>query len=241
MFKEFCEKAINTLYPDNFTCNFCGDEIFDGDDKATCENCKSNLPFCTGKICKKCGDIINNEATYCEMCKAEEKLFKFNRSIFLYDDKIANAIRDFKFDNAKYWNKCFAGYLFDAYKFYGYNCDVICYVPMHKKRQQMRGYNQSELLATRLGQLLNIPVSYENLVKAKDTKNQVDLNFKQRKENLKDAFEVLNKSEFKNKNILLIDDVYTTGSTLNNCTVALKKAGAKAVYCLTIAHAHQKN
>lgn len=233
--------AISSLYPDCFTCNFCGDEIFDGDEKATCESCKNILTFCRGNICNRCGDVIENEAKYCEMCKFEDKAFKKNRSVFLYDGKVADAIRAFKFDNAKYWYKCFSSYLVDAYKFYGYFCDLICYVPMHKKRQNNRGYNQCELLATQLGQILKIPVSCENLVKIKDTKNQVDLNFKQRKENLNGAFKVLNKSEFQGKTILLVDDVYTTGATLNNCTKTLLKAGAKAVLCLTIAHAHQKN
>ena len=241
MFKKFYNLSINTMYPDEFTCNFCGDEIFADDKNATCDKCKSTLPFCSGNICKTCGDVIENEARYCESCKYETRFFKFNHSAFLYDDKIANAIRQFKFDNAKYWYSCFAGFLFDVYKKYNYDCDIICYVPMHQKRQRQRGYNQSELIATRLGELLNIKVSCENLVKIKDTKNQVDLNFKQRKENLCDAFFVIDKSEFKNKNVLLVDDVYTTGSTLNNCALKLKKAGAKEVYCLTVAHAHQKN
>ncbi len=241
MFKKLYSLAINTLYPENFTCNFCGDEIFDDDGTATCENCKNTLPFILGNICNRCGDVIENQAKYCEFCKHEDKIFKMNRSVFLYDGAIANAIRNFKFDNQKYWYVCFAHYLFKAYHQYNYDCDIICYVPMRKKRQKARGYNQSELIATLLGKLLDLPVSYENLVKKKDTKNQVDLNFVQRKQNLSGAFAVSDKSEFKDKNVLIIDDVYTTGSTLTNCAEVLKKAGAKNVYCLTVAHAHQKN
>lgn len=241
MFKKLFDLAINTLYPDNFTCNFCHAEIFDDNGLTTCKECDMSLPKINGNICHRCGDLILDIATYCEICKFEQKAFEMNRSVFLYDGDIKNAIRSFKFDNAKYWHKSFAHYLAKAYKQYDYNCDIICYVPMYKDRQISRGYNQSELLATELGHILKIDVSHENLVKCKDTKNQVDLNFKQRRENLSGAFKVLDKSKFKGKNILLVDDVYTTGSTLNNCSMVLKKAGAKNVYCLTIAHAHQKD
>ena len=235
-FKQIWHKILKFLYPDKFTCCFCRDEIFDDDDIETCGNCKNKLPFITGKVCEKCGEPINNMANYCEMCNGGSHIFKKARSVFIYKDNIVSAIVNFKFKNKRYFYKPFAKYLQQIYIENNYCCDVIIPVPIHKSKLKERGYNQCELIAKRLSKLLNISVDSNSLVKIKQTINQVDLNFKQRRENLKGAFKVIEKNKIKNKVVLLIDDVYTTGSTLDACCYELKKAGAKEVFALTVAH-----
>jgi ComF family protein len=109
------------------------------------------------------------------------------------------------------------------------------YVPLYTKRQKKRGYNQSELLSNELSKLIGISVSHNNLIRIKDTITQTNLSFKERQKNLESAFEIKDKKEVKDKNILLIDDVLTTGATADNCAKILKKAKAKGVYVLTFA------
>ncbi len=115
------------------------------------------------------------------------------------------------------------------------NIDYISYVPMHKSKPKLRGFNQNFLLAKGLSKKLNIPLGKNILLKIKDTKSQSSLNKRDRLLNLKDAFEVSNKAEIKSKNILLIDDIFTTGSTVSECARCLKTAGANKVYVLTVA------
>lgn len=116
-----------------------------------------------------------------------------------------------------------------------FNQFLITFTPLYWRRQAQRGYNQSELLAQEVSKRVNLPV-IDLLIKTKQTKRQADLSGKERRENLKQVFKA--KSEklkvIKGKTIILIDDVYTTGSTLNECGRVLKKAGAKAIWGLVI-------
>lgn len=108
-------------------------------------------------------------------------------------------------------------------------------VPMEIKKLKNRGYNQAEELAKELGQMLNVLSICDNLVKVKKTLPQMKLSAKERQENLKNAFLVKNPEVFSGKKIFLVDDVYTTGSTMEECSLALKAAGAKSVFGIAIA------
>ena len=238
--KNLFKKVIDTIYPEKITCVFCGEEIFDENEYSTCKNCEKTLPRITGKICQKCGEPINNMANYCENCKNSKHLFEKSRSAFVYQDKVSGGVLNLKFNNGKYYSKPFAHYLADLYKEHKYDCDLIIPVPIHISRLKERGYNQSELLAKELSEILNLQLDTQSLVKVKKTKNQAELDFKQRHSNLEKAFKVTSKKQICGKNILIIDDVYTTGSTISECSKELKKAGAKSVCALTIAHAVTK-
>ena len=238
--KNIVNKVLDVIYPKNLTCVFCGDEIFDENRYCTCKNCKESLPTIFGKICEKCGEPLENMASFCENCKNGKHFYTKSRSAFVYEGCVSSGILNFKFHNGQYYSKPFANYLADLYKDQKYNCDLIIPVPIHVTRLKERGYNQSELLAKDLGEIINLPVDTKSLTKVKKTKNQAELDFKQRHSNLEKAFKVTNKKQIKDKIILLIDDVYTTGSTIDECAKELTKAGAKSVYALTIAHAVTK-
>ena len=114
------------------------------------------------------------------------------------------------------------------------NSFIIVPVPMHPKKKRRRGFNQSEEIAKIISQSTNIPLS-TTLIKIKETKPQMELNRIERMENIKNCFAITNKKEIENKTILLLDDVYTTGTTIEECAKVLKENGAKEVWGLTIA------
>ena len=115
------------------------------------------------------------------------------------------------------------------------SCDLIIPVPLHKKRFKIRGYNQSTLLAKKLSNHLKIPVVENALLRIKNTKSQTKLDAEERQQNIKHAFEVEKKCNFKNTRILLLDDLITTGVTASECAKILKKEGAKEIFVFTIA------
>ncbi len=112
---------------------------------------------------------------------------------------------------------------------------ILTPVPMELSKQKRRGYNQSEELAKELGHALNVPTIMNNLVKIKKTSSQTELSAKERQENVKNAFATKNPAEIAGKKIFLVDDVYTTGSTMEECARVLRDAGAKSVWGITIA------
>lgn len=112
--------------------------------------------------------------------------------------------------------------------------DIICYVPMTKKSEKKRGFNQCEVIARHIGYHINTPVS-DCIKKIKNTKEQKTLTKEERVKNLRGAFKVIRVKDIKNKNVILIDDVMTTGATINECKDILKKSGASKITVLTIA------
>ena len=234
--KKFFNNIFETLFPSNITCIFCGDEI-QSEEGAVCNKCLEKLPY-VKKICLRCGSPLKSKANYCLTCKNTERSFDIARSPLIYKDMVSNLIQNFKYNGKKYLAKYMAEYMAKSYeeiKKEKFEADLIVPVPLHIKRQKQRGFNQSELLAKELSKIINVKVNVNNLVRNKVTQTQTKLSYLERQENLKDAFEIKNKTDFKNKTILLIDDVLTTGSTVNHCSEVLKKAGAKAVCVLTFA------
>lgn len=115
------------------------------------------------------------------------------------------------------------------------NIDLIVPVPLHRSRKAERGYNQAELLAKYLSSKLGIPLNSRNLIRTKATKIQNKLSRHEREQNLKDAFIIRQSNVFKDKRILLVDDIFTTGATVNECSRILMECGVKEVYVITIA------
>lgn len=112
---------------------------------------------------------------------------------------------------------------------------ILIPVPIHEKKLKLRGYNQSEELAKELSKIFEIPMENSVLIKIKSTKNQMELKKEEREKNLENSFEIKNPEKIQDKKIFLVDDVYTTGSTMQECALALRRSGAKKVYgvCIT--------
>lgn len=126
-----------------------------------------------------------------------------------------------------------------GYSIQAWNADILIPVPIHQIRKRKRGYNQAELLAKKIGNKIGIPVDSEKLFRIKKTLPQKELNDIERRKNLEDAFHV-DKNVVQYKKAIIIDDIYTTGSTIDACAKALKAAGVKYVYfiCLCIGHGY---
>ena len=169
--------------------------------------------------------------------KPENKYFKELISILKYEGLIRDKILQYKFEDKAYIYKTFAKIVLKNKKVCGLlkKYDIIIPVPIHKKRKLQRGYNQTQLIAKEISKNIDIKLCNNVLVKNKNTIAQSKLNKNKRKQNIKGAFKALNVQNIQGKSVLLFDDIYTTGSTANECSKILKEAGAKTVGVLTIA------
>ena len=157
------------------------------------------------------------------------------RACLLYRDNVRKAVKDLKYNGKKYFAEYLSKFLLDKYYAENLNCDLIIPVPITEKRIKERGFNQSELLCKSFIDA-GLKVDTTSVIKHKNTENQVNLNYKERQENIVDAFKVVDKMAVKDKTILLIDDVYTTGATTGEIARVLKNAGAFKVFVLTLCH-----
>lgn len=225
------ENIAEMVYPSDIKCIFCDAELNDSDEHCVCGKCEPlyNTTFC---IC--CGTPLIEGNKFCDRCTGNTRAFIKARSTFVFKDDAADLVYRYKYNNERYLSAPMAEFMKDTLLENGWKIDIITYVPLHKKRQKARGYNQSELLAKNLGEKVNIPV-IKLLDKVKSTKNMAKLSAKERAELIKDTFNYCeNAADLKGKNILLVDDVLTTGATSNECSTVLIKKGAN-VYVLAFA------
>jgi ComF family protein len=153
-----------------------------------------------------------------------------------YDDFSKRIILDFKFRDHLENRKLLTQWMLLAGKdIFNASVDLIIPVPLYFTRLLSRKYNQSAILTAELSKMTSIPADYKSLKKIRNTLPQVQCNGEKRRTNIKNAFQVKNPDKIKGKRVLLIDDVYTTGSTLNECCKVLLKAGATSVDILTVA------
>lgn len=233
-FKEKFESFIKFLFPLKHTCNLCGREIFNGE--YFCDDCNSEIVYNDKTICNHCGRHTFNNEEYCVSCSGRETHFEKARSVYVYAGALKPLMSKFKYGGKKYIAQIFAKQLSFIYYKNFFNCDMVLFTPMSDKRKNERGYNQAEILAKEFCKITKMPLCDDCLVKSKETPRQATTeSAKERHENLKGSFKVENKQKIKGKRLLLIDDVMTTGTTVEILCSELKKAGAKAVYVLTVA------
>lgn len=229
-------KVIDLIFPKDIKCIFCNEELDGTTSNCTCADCHAKLPIIT-KPCPRCGVSVENVGEVCLSCRSNNFYFDTAKAVFDYKDEIINIVHKLKYENLKYLATCFANFMCETFALSYMDADVICSVPAFPKRLKERGYNQSELIAKSVSEKLNIP--YLDLCKKiKDNPSQTNLDFKDRKENVKDVY-VLNeqhKKSIKGKAVLIVDDVFTTGATVNEIAKILKDVGANRVDVLTFAH-----
>lgn len=203
-----------------------------------CVDCEAKLTYITPPICNKCGYPNLDSASSCYQCQIHplEYMDAIRSVAFFEKGPFRSAIHKFKYQNNQVLSKSFARLLAKFYTASDLNVDIILPVPLHKSRYKERGYNQSNLLAVELSKLLNKKTSNKILLRHTATKSQMTLNAQERKTNVKNAFTCCS-DLLAGKAVLLIDDVCTTGATLDACAQALKKVNASMVYGLTLARA----
>ena len=211
----FINHVINLIYPN--VCGIC-DKI-----------CKENL-------CKKCEIKLNNIEKF-KVDTYKEKNFTKHIYLFKYEGIIKESLIKFKFNEKPYIYKSFVNFLIKNKKICRFlkSYDIIIPVPIHYNRKVTRGYNQSALIAKEMAKYLNIEYSDKVLLKKINNKAQSTKNKEERKENVIGVYHIKNEYKIYNKKIILLDDIYTTGSTVNECAKVLKKSGAKKVDVITIA------
>ena len=206
-----------------------------------CSECFHNIKFIPEPYCHHCGRPLNGdkddiEGLCCISCLTKRTNFHLCRSAVEYDDFSKRIILDFKFRDHLENRKLLTQWMLLAGKdIFNAGVDLIIPVPLYFTRLLSRKYNQSAILSAELSKMTSIPADYKSLKKIRNTLPQVQCNGTKRRTNIKNAFQVKNPNKIKGKRILLIDDVYTTGSTLNECCKVLLKAGATSVDILTVA------
>ena len=232
--KKPVPKILNLIYPPK--CGICG---------------KLNQDF----LCKKCEKILDSQAIF--QIDKIDKIDKFDKSdkivrnnsdfisknfenhlyIFKYEGIIRNTIIKYKFNEKSYLYKTFVNFLLKNEKFFKIleSYDTIIPVPISKKRMKERGYNQSLLIAKQISKDVKIPLQTNCLFKTKNIIEQSKLNKEQRKQNIQNVYELKNREILNNKQILLIDDIYTTGNTVNECAKVLQQAKPQKIDVLVLA------
>lgn len=231
-------KFLNkNVFNPKWTCNVCGKEIFDGE--YFCEDCIKKFPFNDGFICEHCGRPTASPEEYCLTCKDNLTNIDKGRSVYSYEGKIKTLVKKMKFFENAYLTKIFAKELSVIYFKNLFTSDFVVYVPMTSKKEKKNGYNHGKALAEAFANEVGLQ-TIDVLEKTKETKKQALLNAEERRKNLKGSFRVTDKKQIKDKKIILIDDVTTTGSTAETIAELLKKSGAKTVTVLTVASVKSK-
>ncbi|MFC2066806.1 double zinc ribbon domain-containing protein [Chloroflexota bacterium] len=219
--------ALDLLFPE--WCVGCGKE---GD--FICHSCRQSLPQITPPVCQTCGRPQSSEAP-CPSCVSWHADIDAIRSPFRFDGVIREAIHQLKYRNLRALAASLAELLQDYLATNPVPTDALVPVPLHRKRLRERGYNQSYLLARELGKRTNLPVVDDCLIRQQHTPPQArTAHVDERRTNVANAF-VCRDHRLRDKQVLLIDDVSTSGATLNACAAALKAAGATSVWGLAMA------
>jgi len=189
----------------------------------------------SGTNCEKCGKFLEDSKTLCDDCRQNPPQFEIARAVGPYEEPFRISTKVLKFMGKKYlahkMGSMMAEKVLKEPRFG--KIDLIVPVPISPNSFQVRGFNQTELLARHIGKELGVRFDNHVIFRVKDTPSQTELSKEEREKNLLCAFEVRDKTKVVNKSILLVDDVYTTGSTVRECTRTLLEAGADRVSIIT--------
>ena len=223
---------LDILYPRH--CPVCH-EITVPWGKKICDTCREKLKPIYGRRCFCCSKPLQKaEQEYCKDCK-KTRQFQQGLGIFPYSTLLQNSLFQLKYGKRQEYGSFygeFAAY-YSREKIEKWGIDIIIPIPLHPRRLEKRGYNQAGIIAEALGKQLEISVEEKILKRQKNTKPQKELNHQERQKNMKNAFVV--RKKLNGENILLVDDIYTTGSTIEEAAKELKRAGAEKIFFLTVA------
>jgi competence protein ComFC len=229
---------LDILFPK--ICLLCNNST---ENSVVCTNCCTTFSFIdNSKVCDVCGVPLlgfgEQKKYLCGNCISDHESLLIVRSILLYKDKTIDLLHEFKYNSRLYIADFIADLIIDNFPSDFGGFDTIVPVPLHIRRLRKRGYNQSVLISRVLSRRLNVNIDLFSLKKIKDTDPQVEMsNFRNRHKNIKNSFHVSNNEVFSGKEVLLIDDVYTSGSTIKECSKKILDSGADKVNALTLARA----
>ncbi len=235
--RQFVYNLLDVIFPRY--CASCSNNVGAGSGHI-CWQCRSQFALITGTVCIRCGDPAGGEVYHeyrCSWCKREDVFFNRARSALRYSGPLQRAMHRFKYnayvwladDLSKYLEACVKVHYDQA------GIEAVVPVPLFGRKERERTFNQSSLLARRLAGAIDAPFYGNSVVRTRDTGSQVELNARQRRKNVRNAFRVVCRERIDGRSIMLVDDVMTTGATVNECSRALKEAGAVEVNVVTVA------
>jgi len=238
LLKSYTHEFLNLLYPPS--CQHCGEPLSGEGGTVLCENCRRQIDLLGPAVCSRCGNEIGPyaEEGACPRCSGRPLHFRAARSIAKYDEPLREVIHRYKFGHKEF----LAGFLtrlvldnigrvdLDIGRY-----DCIIPVPLHWRRKRERGFDQILPVTKALSRRFGVPLVTGVLVRHRYTTSQVRLSRTKRLENLKNAFSVRNQVRIEGKEVLIVDDIITTGATASECARTLKRAKAGGVDVLTIA------
>ncbi|MBR5509657.1 MAG: ComF family protein [Lachnospiraceae bacterium] len=224
---------IGLLFPKR--CPVCHETVEDVGE-LVCDICRTRLPYVQQPSCRKCGKpLLSEEREYCGDCTRKRHYFKQGKAPFFYDELMRISIARFKYGGRREYAAFYAEEILRrcAKEMLFWKGDVLIPIPLHPSRKKVRGFNQAELLAKEISKRTGIPVDRTLLKRTRKTHVQKDLDDQERLTNLKNAFSV-RKGNIPYKNVILIDDIYTTGSTIDEAARVLRENAVQTVYFLSI-------
>lgn len=200
-----------------------------------CSECRKAIELLRPPLCPRCG-LPTAEGKLCPRCQRASLQIDGARSVAFFEGPLREAIHRLKYSNSQDLAAPLGEMMISYWKDVHSPAEVIIPVPLHARRLHQRGYNQADLLARELGKGVGLPVLENALTRVRETSPQVDLSGEERKENVRGAFDCPD-DQLAGKSVLLVDDVYTTGATLEACSLALRRRGVRTVWALTLARA----
>lgn len=228
-------KILDFLFP--IRCYHCHTIV---ENEGLCNKCWSKITFNAGASCIKCSypfELETRNDLLCGYCLQKKNYFDKLYFVAKYDSLIKDMIYKFKYNDKIIYYKLFSLWLKNLVDKKEIKFEFIAPIPMHKKKLRSRKFNQSCIIANELSKKLSTPIIRDLLIKKRYDKSQTELTAKQRQNNIKGSI-IINpkyKTIIKDKNILLVDDVFTTGATINECCKILKKNHINRVTAITIA------
>jgi ComF family protein len=238
--RALADPVFALLFPSS--CRLCKQPIESWTRVPICPACWLTVRPSAGVACTRCGIFLERPAllhgtAYCGVCRRNTFAFEQARSFAWYEGALRDIVVQFKYRGLHPLAKPLASYL--AHALDGLDAgpwDLVLPVPLHRRRERHRGFNQAALLAAQIGRLRGIRVA-KDCVRVLDTRPQTGLRRAERRKNVKGAFAVPHPERIRGRRILLVDDVLTTGATADACARALQDAGAKGVWVITLARA----
>ncbi len=232
-FKFFYGMLLDLIYPRR--CPVC-DKAVKPFGSLICEECTKKIEYVKAPCCSKCGkELKDRRAVFCNDCACKEHSYDRGMALFSYPS-VAESIYRFKYcgrqEYAAYYGERMAAVL--GRRIAALEPDALIPVPIHDSKKSRRGYNQAELIAVELGRRLNIPVESKLIKRVRKTAPMKDLSAMERQNNLKRAFKIC-RNDVKLSTIIIIDDIYTTGSTIDAMARELRRAGIKRIYFAALA------
>lgn len=232
-------QALHQLLPVN--CASCGIALTDDPVPFFCRTCWASIHPLKGPSCPRCGRPFSSPVALryspehlCGDCRRQRPAFTQAWSLYAYDGALGEAIRLFKYRGKVTLCKALTTLMKAAWRDIR-DLDVVVPVPLHPTRLREREFNQALLIADQVCRWLHVPISYDNLIRIRATEPQTQLSQAERRMNLRRSFALRQPAEVAEKRTLLVDDVFTTGTTVNECAKALRKAGSADVYVVTLA------